>query len=372
MTAVSIAPSSSEVTAENAERALDRAWMALGDPPRARTLNLVCVCQSDDEVQFAIEATREVIPGHPGRVIVVRLGSPIGDSPVIVRASLLDDASNPGTFVGESLILSVTGTARDHVATVVERLLAPGVPLVLWWLGDVPDDPSSFVRLADRSDVLCVDSSQIDLSDLVTLQRFVAQRARVTQSISDLEWLRLRAWQESLARFFDDPASLAGLGRCDALEVAFNTPARGDFASAKAALFAGWFATRLKLRTPSSVRWATRENGRALWLTREDGQPFSLTMTHDLRPNLHPGALTRVTVSSSVGDRFEIERELDPRVLAWRGYCAGAIIPECVLRIGSPDTPRMLRRLLDRPERDELFLEALTISAPWVLGARAL
>lgn len=368
VTATSVPPGPIEVPIDQAESALNRAWLALGDPARARTLNLVCVCQNDSEMDYAVHAARDVIPGHPGRVLVVRLDSPVGDAPVLTRAGLLEDVSKPGAYVGESLVLSVRGTAREHVATVVERLLAPGVPVVLWWLGDVPDEPSSFVRLADRSDVVTVDSSQIDLTDLTTLQRYVTQRARATQSISDIEWLRLRPWQESLARFFDDPATLAGLTRAESLEVAFHTPSRGDFASAKAALFAGWFAARLKLRTPATIRWAPRENGRALWLSRPDGQPFALTMTTDARPGLHEGALTRVTVSSAVGDRFELEREGASRVIAWRGACAGAVLPEAVLRIGPPDTPRMLRRLLDRPERDELFLEALQQAAPWFGG----
>ncbi len=368
MTATSVPPGPVEVPIDQAESALNRAWLALGDPARARTLNIVCVCQTDSEIDYAVHAAREVIPGHPGRVIVVRLDTPIGDAPVLTRASLLEDVSKPGAYVGESLVLTVRGSAREHVATVVERLLAPGVPVVLWWLGDVPDEPSAFVRLADRADVVSVDSSQIDLTDLTTLQRYVTTRARPTQSISDIEWLRLRPWQESLARFFDDPAALAGLARADSLEVAFHTPSRGDFASAKAALLAGWFASRLRLRTPGTIRWAPREHGRALWLSREDGQPFGLTMTIDPRPGLHEGALTRITVASSVGDRFELEREGSSRVLSWRGTCAGAVLPEAVLRIGPPDTPRMLRRLLDRPERDELFLDALAMSSPWFLG----
>lgn len=365
MTATSVPPEPIEVPIDEAESALNRAWLAIGDPARARTLNLVCVCQTDREMDYAVHATRDVIPGHPGRVLVVRLDSPVGDAPVFTRVSLLEDLSKPGAYVGESLVLSVRGTAREHVATVVERLLAPGVPVVLWWLGDVPAEPSAFEQLADRSDVVVVDSSQFDLTDLTTLQRYVTQRARRTQSISDIEWLRLRPWQESLARFFDDPAALAALSRADSLEVAFHTPARGDFASAKAALFAGWFAARLSLKTPATIRWAPREHGRALWLSRPDGQPFALTMTIDPRPGLHEGALTRVTVSSAVGDRFELEREGTSRVIAWRGACAGAVLPDAVLRIGPPDTSRMLRRLLDRPERDELFLEALQRAAPW-------
>jgi glucose-6-phosphate dehydrogenase assembly protein OpcA len=365
LTATSVPPGPIDVSIDQAEIALNRAWLALGDPARTRTLNLVCVCQTDEELAYAVHAARDVIPGHPGRVIVVKLESPVGDAPVFTRASLLEDVSKPGAYVGESLVLSVRGTAREHVTTVVERLLAPGVPVVLWWLGDVPDEPTAFVRLADRSDVVTVDSSQIDLTDLTTLHRYVTTRARPTQSISDIEWLRLRSWQESLARFFDDPATLAGLHRCESLEVAFHTPARGDFASAKAALFAGWFAARSRLKTPATVRWAQREHGRALWLSRPDGQPFALTMTVDPRPGLHEGALTRVALSSAVGDRFELEREGSSRVIAWRGACAGAVLPEAVLRIGPPDTPRMLRRLLDRPERDELFLDALAMAAPW-------
>jgi glucose-6-phosphate dehydrogenase assembly protein OpcA len=365
MTVNSIAPSAMSVPIDQAEGALFRAWIALGDPARTQTLNLVCVCSNEDEERYAIAAARDVLPAHPGRVLMVRLSQDPTDALVTVRTALLEDASRPGSYVGESLAFTVQGASKNHLASVVERVLIPGVPVVLWWLGDLPDNGSLFIPLADRADVVAVDSSQIDLSDLRTLFEYVNHRALSKQSISDIEWLRLRPWQESLARFFDDPAALEGLLRCDMLEVAMHTPSRGDFCSAKSALFAGWFAAQMKLQTPERPEWVHQGAVHSLTLRTEAGHPFVIRVRIEPREGLYDGAIIRIALSSTVGDRFELEREGATRVIAWRGNCAGAVLPEAVLRIGPPETPRMLRRLLDRPERDPLFLKALAKAAPW-------
>lgn len=365
MTVNSIAPSAMSVPIDQAESAISRAWLALGDPARTQTLNLVCVCNTDDEEKYAVTSARDVLPAHPGRVLIVRLINESVESAVTVRTALLEDASRPGSYVGESLTFNIQGTTRNHLASVVERVLVPGVPVVLWWLGDLPDNGNLFIPLADRADVVAVDSSQIDLSDLRTLFQYVNHRALSNQSISDIEWLRLRPWQESLARFFDDPAALEGLLRCNTLEVAMHTPARGDFCSAKAALFAGWFAAQMKLKAESSIQWVSTDGAHSLALSTSSGDPFTLKMMVEPRQGLYDGAIIRITLRSAIGDHFELEREGTTRVVAWRGNCAGAVLPEAVLRIGPPDTPRMLRRLLDRPERDPLFLKALAKAAPW-------
>lgn len=138
----------------------------------------------------------------------------------------------------ERVQLGVADLAAPQLQSIVHDLLVPGVRTVLLWAASRISDPR-FTALGDLADVVIVFTSRTAesetqmLADIVTLQG-----GALEHKLRDMAFLRLLAWQDMVAQFFDDPELTPELERLRSVEVVSGTLSEAYY-------FLGWLASRL-------------------------------------------------------------------------------------------------------------------------------
>lgn len=216
--------------------------------PRNCVLNLIILLSDRQRVEACDRLVAELSASHPMRAILLHLNA--GDGAGTLDAEITADAHqlvNGFPVQREQVLLRVRGAAADHLAGLVEPLLVTDVPTFLWWCRKQGLDHQALSQVIDFSDVLIVDSAQLErpveaLLDLATL----AARPDHRIGISDLRWARLRPWCDAISQFFA-PAGrhrlLAALHEVDGESAGSSPQSRVG-----AALLAGWAAAALGWR----------------------------------------------------------------------------------------------------------------------------
>jgi glucose-6-phosphate dehydrogenase assembly protein OpcA len=174
----------------------------------------------------AVHATYRTAGEHPSRILVVRRHP--GETGTQLDAEVFGTGERGP---GEMVILDLSGELAAHAESVVLPLLIPDTPVVTFWPGAGPEDPSAdpLGRLSQRR-----------ITDLAAapdpLDRLRARAAHYRDGDTDLAWTRLTLWRSVLATALDGQDSQPTAG-----EVA----AEGGNASAE--LLALWLAGRLRI-----------------------------------------------------------------------------------------------------------------------------
>lgn len=211
----------------------------------------------------ALRAAHSVAHEHPCRIITV-IRRPAKGAP---RLDAELQVGHEGAL-GETIMLRLYGTLRQHADSVVLPLLLPDAPVVVWWPGPGPKVPcdDAVGALAQRRVTDAAGSAR----PLHTLQdRLVGHMPGDT----DLSWTRLTPWRTLLAAALDQ--------RYDPVASASVSGARGN---PSAELLACWLESRLGVpverRTSkgpgiTAVRLHTQRGDIAL--TRPDGRLATLS-----------------------------------------------------------------------------------------------
>lgn len=165
----------------------------------SRVLTLVVV--SDGPVdEGAIRAANEASSEHPMRVIVVH-ANPEDDTRLDAEIRVGRDAG-----AGEVVILHAGGDAASDSETLVQGLLLPEAPVVVWWPhwnggspADTPLGKLATVRIVDR---MHDDAMQHEAQARDGLERLAAN---FQPGDANLDWTRLTSWRAQLAAVLDQP-----------------------------------------------------------------------------------------------------------------------------------------------------------------------
>lgn len=308
---------------------------------RLQTMSVVALCADEGSPVRAAAALETAANQHGARTVLARF-APAESPSIDVEVGLY---GTPGRPVAEAVRLVAHGAARSYLPDVAARLCTGDLPVVAWWVGDLPDHDPLFESISTtlRADLAVVDSNDMDLRDLPVLAG-LARRF----SIADLCFRRLRTFQELCARFFDEGGVDAR--QIERLVVRFSPRlVAPEPASTQAALFAGWFVQALGL--PDSA--VTFES------TPREGMPA--------------GGIVHVEMHGP-GISLKLERpDDDPLVVCWSGEHPTLHLPKQCLRIHLPDDGKLLGGALERPVADPLYVKSLTraarLAAPIALPA---
>lgn len=233
-----------------------------------RVLTLVIVTD-EDATEAPIDAANAASFEHPCRVIVVARGSKRGAARMDAQIRVGGDAG-----ASEVIVMRLFGPMADQGASVVVPLLLADAPVVAWWPGQAPADPSAdpIGSLAQRR-ITDVAASRRPLATLT--ERRKAYRPGDT----DLAWTRLTSWRGVLAAALDQPPH----------DKVISAVVTGGPDSASADLMAGWLAQRLKCPVQRAVKgragsglYSVVLNRRSgpIVLQRPDGKTAELIMEH--------------------------------------------------------------------------------------------
>ena len=199
-----------------------------------RVLTLVIITDDGSAIETAIDAANSASREHPCRVIVIARGQR-------KAAARLDAQIRVGGDAGASEVIVLRGygplAAEEAGAGMVVPLLLPDAPVVAWWPGEAPAQPSQdpIGKLAQRR---ITDA----LSAKNPLKAFEQRRAHYVAGDSDLTWTRLTPWRALLATALDHPPH----------EPVTAATVAGEAISPSTDLMAGWLAVRLGAKVKRS------------------------------------------------------------------------------------------------------------------------
>jgi glucose-6-phosphate dehydrogenase assembly protein OpcA len=182
-----------DTTTSSIHEALTAARRRLGGPASGMVLTLIIV--TDESAQYdAVRAASEAGREHPSRVLAVITRKPKAESRLDAEIRVGD------TGPGETILLRMYGPLGQHADSVVAPLLAPDVPVVVWWPDEAPPapgtDPLGAVAQRRVTDAAASDEPQEMLQTL----------AKVYQpGDTDLSWTRSTPWRTLLAATLDQP-----------------------------------------------------------------------------------------------------------------------------------------------------------------------
>lgn len=195
-----------------------------------RVLTLV-ISATDPVDEAAVEAANHASSEHPMRVIVL-LALP--EDP----ESRLDAEIRVGADAGASdvIILRAYGEVCSGLESLVNGLLLPDAPVVVWWPGEAPELPGTdpLGRIAQR---------RITDSAAVAADAFTDRVLAYTPGDTDLAWTRLTRWREYLAAVLDQP----GFGPVTSVEVV------GGSDSPSTRILAAWLKLALQVPTEFQI-----------------------------------------------------------------------------------------------------------------------
>jgi glucose-6-phosphate dehydrogenase assembly protein OpcA len=206
------------------------------------------------------------------------------------------DATQPAgaqTVSAEWLELGVAGEDPDVLQSVVASLTLPQVPVVLVWASKHVAGDARFSALASLARTVVYNSSALgtDDSGLRALVEF--ERAHPEMLVSDVAYLRLAGWQESIALFFDGKNVIRELFDLRRVEITSGS-------AAEAYYLLGWLASRLEWKPCACDRFCNRFGTEIAFTLAHDGPPRRIrrvalhsTQSHflaELQPG-DPGAI---------------------------------------------------------------------------------
>lgn len=205
-------------------RAMVKARVAAGSPAMGMVLTLLVVTD-DDNVSEALKTATALSREHPSRVIGVILGDGRGAPQLNAKVRVGENSS------GESILLRISGELTKHAESVVLPLLLPDSPVVVWWPGKPPADPSddAIGRFAQRrlTDAEATDSPVRSLKNVARAYK---------PGDTDLSWTRLTPWRALLAAALDQSSG----------KVTGGTVIAGS-GNPAATLLVAWLESRLKV-----------------------------------------------------------------------------------------------------------------------------
>ena len=196
-------------------------------------MTFVAVARDEQDAITAGTALRALGRHHPSRNLILR-PEPDAVASLDAKASLFtfEEAGHEINF--EELTLHIGGQAAKHLDSFAEAFTISDLPVVIWYVGTLPDPADPLLSVATA---LLVDSRDAAgsgrLRSLLDLSR--------QQNVVDLSWARLRPYRAMLAGLFAEP------GRHDLLRSVKAVEVRGK--AGPRHVLAGWIAAQLKLST---------------------------------------------------------------------------------------------------------------------------
>lgn len=294
----------------------------------AATMTFAVFFEEPSVANWVIERTRMVADKHPSRVLLFD-GSKAAD----------DQRAEPSETRGEWLEIGCRASNPHELQAALSMLSLPEAPLVLAWLGAGIASDERFLALARMATTVVVSSSLVatDARGLQDLTAFVEAHPEIV--VQDIAYLRLAAWQELIAEFFDEDDLLEELARLRRVEVTAGSDPEMYY-------LLGWLASRLSWSPCARDQFCNTAGDIITFILNHGGAARRLSKVELQSEN--------VSFTASVHARDDAAVCLNVRGAKQRDERCG---PLHTLDIAS-----LIERAILRTSRDEIFVESLTVA----------
>jgi glucose-6-phosphate dehydrogenase assembly protein OpcA len=326
---------------------------------RACVQNLVVYAPGENAREEVLEVLAEVSERHPSRMLVLL---PRPDRPELHTSAyvtaLCHLAGKSKQVCCEQIVIEAGPEGLRHLRSIVQPLLVPDLPVVLWWREEPPADGERlFEELRDGANRVIFDSSTLG-DPASELARLVARLgdSRWT-GYSDLAWAALTPWRSLLAGLFDVPSNRPQLGLLDRVEIDAVAPS-GSTLPVHPLLLAGWLATRLGWRRSGPA--VRTEAG--TWEARLEAAGRRIDLVIRVQTSASPprDRLHAVRLAASEAQaRFEVRRSPDRGHLQTGAEMAGIRHCGTVTRVEDLDAAALIGQEIELLHHDRIYEAAL-------------
>src|SRR5574341_255903 len=282
---------------------------------RATTHNLIVVSADQALTSQTTDRVIKLTAARPGRVVLVDV-EPGTEERLDAWVSIYCRPSGDRQVCGELITLAVRGALRDAVDTTVVSLLAPDLPVYLWWTGELASDDILFRRLVRSAGRVLVDSGDFSNgAEALDLLETLPQALR----LGDLNWARITPWRRMLSRLWEAPGIADAFNDLRTVNIVYTDGQHGD-RSERGLLLTGWLADRLgwtltearRQGTDYFTRWRRPSGDREVVVeqrARQDGSPGEIG---EIQIQAGANAASRKTQMTAVPGSGCIETQVEP------------------------------------------------------------
>lgn len=188
------------------------------------TMTVVVFFDEPNLGEWARDRTKALSAKHPSRVIVL-------DGTAAEELRRVGD--------GDWIELGVKESGPELLRSAVATLSLPEAPVVLIWVAQGIGEDPRFATLSAHMRTVVYNSSVLDSDDNAMRELVTFVKAHPNVSISDLAYLRLAPWQESIALFFDGKDVIRELFDLRSVEITCGSDSEAYY-------LLGWLASRLE------------------------------------------------------------------------------------------------------------------------------
>jgi glucose-6-phosphate dehydrogenase assembly protein OpcA len=297
------------------------------DSMKASTMTFAIFFGEGEGADWVRARTRALADKHPSRV-------------VILDASKGEDERSvePSQTRGEWIELGVRGASPQELDAALTQLELADAPVVLLWIAETLSADERFLTLAPHADTTICSTSvaRTDERPLRDLAVFVEQHPEII--IQDVAYIRLVAWQELIAEFFDEPACRRELLALRSVEVTAGSDAEMYY-------LLGWLASRLGW-TPIDAQTFRSPTGDIRYTMLREGPPRRLTRIALASEN------ASFTASVHPDDQNAIDLDVS----------GSTACPSRCAPLHTVDLASLVERAILARTRDPVFLESLAMA----------
>ena len=297
--------------------------------PAVATLNFIVYVDDPDYEDWVLERAIKVVEKYPARLLVLDAHDTSN------QANIKCLAGQGSTVATECVDLAIGGLEPGVIRSLVEELMVPQLPTLLWWSANTLSEQPLLHELMPLASKIVIDSSG-DTTDERTLRQLcVFHNANPDLVLEDLAWMRLAPWRDMIAQFFDDETLRGILMEPQTLEIESGS-------RAEAMYLTGWLASRLGWSVTSATTLRTR-----------DGGAIALTYTRYGEPR----RVYRIAIESN-GSRCTAELGSDSSTVKLEVLGRGAR-PPWFVPLANVRNLDLLERFILTSATDEIFESAL-------------
>jgi glucose-6-phosphate dehydrogenase assembly protein OpcA len=307
------------------------------------TMTLVLFFDRDDVGPWACERTHALAVKHPSRVIVLDATQAGSQHRV---ASECEAHAECVKTRGDWIELGVAGSPPEALSSAVAALSLPEAPVALIWAASANASDPRFEALSQRARSLVYNSSVLDSGDASLRDLLHFAKAHPNVTLSDLSYLRLAPWQESIALFFDARNVIRELFDLRRVEITCGSDSEAYY-------LLGWLASRLEWTPCSPDSFCNR---------------FGVTIDFSIVREGLPRRIRGVTLSSSQ-TQFLAQTKSENAEAIMLSVSGAQQHPNRCCPIYDIDVAALVERAILTGHQDKVFVESL-MAAGEVLARR--
>lgn len=298
------------VKPELIQQELNRIWESLEttNTTRACLFNLVFYTERNHRTAYIQRIAQSVVKRFPARVIFVAANKDSKEDYLKTDVSILNSSTGENDVACDFIQIEAGGSSQQRIPFLILPHLISDLPVYLVWAEDPCLDDPLFQQLAKFSHRVIFDSETSE--SLTYFAASLLHHKTYTQTdIADLNWARIETWRDMLSSAFYSEDRLNKIRQAQTIKIIYNAQESAFFCHTQIQSFyvQAWLACQLDW----AFERATKEKGEISLFYTSSQLPIRIDLTQASYPQLPPGLILSLEVTTRDGDHFQFQRNLE-------------------------------------------------------------